>query len=256
MQHQGTLAVSGHVFRVERKRGPHWYIKYRIGPKQIQKRLGPAWLDKGEPPSGYHTRKTAEAALAALLTDARRGIALPHSTGSGATVREAAEEWLRHSEWERGAKPSTPFRKRSGSPSPSFVTGNFATRKRPTSDVGTNLDDKEERASLVAFGKYAVDRKESFEVRREVAPDPERKVSAFSGWQAYGVPRVIPHLQMNREASKMARPATSVAHGEGRSSAENINRGSDLLGRAGRQRSSRILRRNAELPGPRLGSGA
>jgi hypothetical protein len=107
MQVQGTHAVSGHVFRVERKGGPQWYIKYRIGPKQIQKRLGPAWLDKGEPPSGYHTRKTAEAALAALLTDARRGVALPHSTGSGATVREAAEEWLRHSEWERGVKAST-----------------------------------------------------------------------------------------------------------------------------------------------------
>jgi hypothetical protein len=99
-------------------------------------------------------------------------------------------------------------------------------------------------------------RKEPLEARREVTPDPERKVSTFSGWQAYGVPHAIPHLQMNREASKMARPATSVPHGERRSSAKNINRGSDLLGIAARQRSSRILRRNAELPGPRLGNGA
>jgi integrase len=106
MHLQGTHAVSGHVFRVQRKRGPQWYIKYRLGPKQIQKRLGPAWQDSGEPPPGYFTRKTAEAALAAILTDARRGT-VPHSPPSGATVREAAEEWLRHSEWERGVKAST-----------------------------------------------------------------------------------------------------------------------------------------------------
>jgi integrase len=106
MQLQSTHAVSGHVFCVERKRGPQWYIKYRLGPKQIQKRLGPAWQDSGGPPPGYFTKKTAEAALAAILTDARRGT-VPHSPPSGATVREAAEEWLRHSEWERGVKAST-----------------------------------------------------------------------------------------------------------------------------------------------------
>jgi hypothetical protein len=36
---QGTLAVSGHVFCVERKRGAQWYCKYRVGGKQVQKRL-------------------------------------------------------------------------------------------------------------------------------------------------------------------------------------------------------------------------
>jgi integrase len=106
MQLQSTHAVSGHVFCVERKRGPQWYIKYRLGPKQIQKRLGPAWQDSGGPPPGYFTKKTAEAALAAILTDARRGT-VPHSPSSRATVREAAEEWLRHCEWERGVKAST-----------------------------------------------------------------------------------------------------------------------------------------------------
>jgi integrase len=106
MQHQGTLDVSGHVFRVERKRGPQFYVKYRVGGRQVQKRLGPAWLEPGQAPPGYYTRKTAEAELAAILTDARRG-AVPHSVGFGATVREAAEEWLRHSEWERGVKAST-----------------------------------------------------------------------------------------------------------------------------------------------------
>jgi integrase len=106
MQVQGTHAVSGHVFRVERKRGPQFYVKYRVGGRQIQKRLGPAWHDLGQPPLGSYTRRMAEEALAAILTDARRG-AVPHSPSSGATVGEAAHEWLRHSEWERGVKAST-----------------------------------------------------------------------------------------------------------------------------------------------------
>jgi integrase len=106
MQHQGTLAVSGHVFCVKRKCGPQFYVKYRVGGTQIQKRLGPAWLDQGRPPPGHYTKQMAEAALAAILADARRGAAL-HSTSSAVTVSEAAHEWLRHSEWERGVKAST-----------------------------------------------------------------------------------------------------------------------------------------------------
>jgi hypothetical protein len=38
MHHQAT--ASGHVFCVERKRGPQWYCKYRVASKQVQKRLG------------------------------------------------------------------------------------------------------------------------------------------------------------------------------------------------------------------------
>ncbi len=33
--------VSGHVFRMDRKRGPQWYVKYRLPDgRQQQKRLG------------------------------------------------------------------------------------------------------------------------------------------------------------------------------------------------------------------------
>ena len=40
---QASGPVSGHVFRVERKRGPAWYAKYRLpGGRQVQRRLGPA----------------------------------------------------------------------------------------------------------------------------------------------------------------------------------------------------------------------
>jgi hypothetical protein len=91
------------------------------------------------------------------------------------------------------------------------------TRKAPW------YPDNEERASLVAFGKYAVDRKESLEARREVARDPERKVSALSGGQVYGVPRPIPHLQMNRKANEMAGPAANVAYGNRRASAKDVD---------------------------------
>ena len=66
----------------------------------------PAGVEAGSPLPGFYTKKTAQAALHALLTDARRG-ALPASTASGTTIREAAEEWLRQCEWERGVKAST-----------------------------------------------------------------------------------------------------------------------------------------------------
>src|SRR4051794_33604656 len=98
--------ASGHAYLVERKRGAQWYCKYRVGGKQVQKRLGPAWLVGGHPPEGYHTKKTAQAALEAILTDGRRG-ALPGLAVVGPTVADAAEEWLRHGECERGIKAST-----------------------------------------------------------------------------------------------------------------------------------------------------
>lgn len=53
---------TGHVFRVERKRGPAWYAKYRLPDgRQVQKKLGPAWTDRGRPAAGYFTKRTAEA---------------------------------------------------------------------------------------------------------------------------------------------------------------------------------------------------
>ncbi|MGC2374567.1 MAG: hypothetical protein WA484_11910 [Solirubrobacteraceae bacterium] len=49
---------TGHVFRVERKRGPVWYAKYRLPDgRQLQKKLGPAWTERGRPPAGYFTKR-------------------------------------------------------------------------------------------------------------------------------------------------------------------------------------------------------
>src|SRR5437660_5677845 len=65
---------TGHVFRVQRTRGPVWYSKYRLPDgRQVQKRIGPAWSERGRPPAGYFTRRQAEAWLDDVLHLARRG---------------------------------------------------------------------------------------------------------------------------------------------------------------------------------------
>ncbi len=98
---------SGHVFRVERKRGPQWFAKYRLPDgRQVQKKLGPAWTERGRPPAGYFTKRTAEDWLRETLDQARRGT-LPGLVKTDVTFAEAAEEWLRYIEHDRGRKPST-----------------------------------------------------------------------------------------------------------------------------------------------------
>jgi hypothetical protein len=91
-----------------------------------------------------------------------------------------------------------------------------------------------------------VNPKEPLEVRCEVTPNLSWNVGAFNSWEVYGVSRPIPHLQLHRETSEMARRAASVAYGDRRPSAKDINRSSDLLGGAAKQGSSRVLRRDAE----------
>src|SRR5512132_3540279 len=92
---------------VERKRGPQWYAKYRLADgRQVQRRIGPAWTDRGRPPSGWYTKRGAEAWLREILDQARRGT-LPGPVQTGVTFAEAAEEWLRYVELDRGRKPST-----------------------------------------------------------------------------------------------------------------------------------------------------
>jgi integrase len=99
--------ISGHVFRAEGKRRVVWYAKYRLPDgRQVQKRLGPAWTQRGRPPAGYFTKRTAEEWLRDTLDEARRGT-LPGMVRTGATFADAAAEWLRYVEHERACKPST-----------------------------------------------------------------------------------------------------------------------------------------------------
>jgi integrase len=98
---------SGHVFRVDRKRGPCWYAKYRLADgRQVQRTLGPAWTGRGRPAAGYFTKRLAEDWLRDTLDEARRGT-LPGSVRTGATFADAAAEWLRYVEDDRDVKPST-----------------------------------------------------------------------------------------------------------------------------------------------------
>lgn len=98
---------SGHVFRVDRTRGPVWYAKYRLPDgRQVQKKIGPAWSERGRPPAGYFTKRSAEGWLQDLLGEARRGT-LPGMRSGGATFADAAEEWLRFIAQDRERKPST-----------------------------------------------------------------------------------------------------------------------------------------------------
>ncbi len=98
---------TGHVFRVERARGAVWYSKYRLPDgRQVQKKLGPAWTGRGRPPAGYFTKRLAGDWLRGVLEEARRGT-LPGMVRTGATFADAAAEYLRYIEHDRGRKPST-----------------------------------------------------------------------------------------------------------------------------------------------------
>ena len=95
------------MLRVDRARGPVWYAKYRLSDgRQVQRKIGPAWTERGRPPAGYVTKRTAEAWLRDVLDRARRGT-LPGLVRTGATFADAAAEYLRYAEHDRGCKPST-----------------------------------------------------------------------------------------------------------------------------------------------------
>jgi hypothetical protein len=93
---------SGHVFRVERSRGPVWYAKYRLPDGlQVQRKIGPAWTERGRPATGYFTKRLAEDWLCDLIDQAQRRT-LPGMVRTGATFADAAAEWLRYIEHDRG----------------------------------------------------------------------------------------------------------------------------------------------------------
>jgi integrase len=110
--------VSGNARRVLRRRGAVWYVKYRVPDptrpgrvRQVEKMLGPEWPEKGPAPPGYFDRRSAQEALEAILTDARRGAI--ELARTGVTFEQAAIEWLRWGEHERGWKRSTLVDRRS-----------------------------------------------------------------------------------------------------------------------------------------------
>jgi hypothetical protein len=66
---------TGHVYRIERKRGPVWYPKYPLPDgRQVQRKIGAAWTERRRPAAGFYTKRTAEVWLADVLDPARRGV--------------------------------------------------------------------------------------------------------------------------------------------------------------------------------------
>jgi integrase len=100
-------AASGNVYLKKGKKGATWHMRYRLPDgTESRKAIGPAAPGNGRPPEGTFTKRTAQQHLQAFLTDARRGV-LPEVQRSGATVKEAVDEWLRYVEDERGVRGTT-----------------------------------------------------------------------------------------------------------------------------------------------------
>ena len=99
--------ISGHVYRFEGRRRSTWRAKYRLPDgRQVKKTIGPAWTERGRPPAGYHTKRTAQAWLDDVLARARART-LPGMVRTGATFADACDEYLRYVEFDLDRKPST-----------------------------------------------------------------------------------------------------------------------------------------------------
>ena len=98
-------SISGHVWLYEGKRRNTWCAKWRDPHGQHEKRLGPAWTGKGQPPPGFLRQRDALALLDALLVDARRGQLRQERTGI--TFADIAEEWFQRGRHQRDWSAST-----------------------------------------------------------------------------------------------------------------------------------------------------
>jgi len=84
-----------------------WRALYRLPDgRRVHKTIGPAWTQRGRPPSGWFTKRLAEDWLREVLDQARRGT-LPGLVRTGVTFAEACEDYLAYKEADRRLKPST-----------------------------------------------------------------------------------------------------------------------------------------------------
>ena len=110
---------SGFVFRLEKTRGASWWAKYRLPDgTQVKRKIGPVWTGRGRPAEGHFTRRLAEDWLHDRLEEVRReaaaAVAVPgprsgavRAASTSVTFADAAAEYLRFSEEDRGCKPTT-----------------------------------------------------------------------------------------------------------------------------------------------------
>ena len=196
MHHQGNR-VSGHVFIKPRQRGDQWYAKYRLpSGRQRQKRLGPAWTGRGRPPAGYLTKRTAEAELAALLTDARRGAGPAYE--SGATFSDAAAEYLRYVEEVRQIDPGTVadyrgviegyLRAEFGDTPLDVVTPDAIDAYKERLIADGQLSNRTDRPPPRRFARGLQARKAAFGARRRTPPPPSWSSGRRSSTRASSTP--------------------------------------------------------------------
>ncbi|MGA8353607.1 MAG: tyrosine-type recombinase/integrase [Solirubrobacteraceae bacterium] len=98
-------SISGHVWLYEGKRRKTWYAKWRDQAGQHEKALGPHWSGKGTPPPGFLRKREAEALLAEILVEARRGQLRQQRTGL--TFAALCEEWYEYGCYQRDWSPAT-----------------------------------------------------------------------------------------------------------------------------------------------------
>jgi integrase len=73
----------------------------------VQKRLGPRWSERGRPPAGHYTDRTADEALQELLADARRGTLAGAEPRAGKTFEDACAEHERYCRDDKQLAAST-----------------------------------------------------------------------------------------------------------------------------------------------------
>ena len=105
--------VTGHLKLIERKHGPVWFVKTRVpgrDPEQTTRRLAPAHLTGGKPPTGHLTRKQAQDELADILALERQKVGQRAYEHGPATFADAAAGYLHYLEHVRGREATTPQR--------------------------------------------------------------------------------------------------------------------------------------------------
>jgi integrase len=101
-----TPNPTGYVRTIKRTGGPVYYAHIRTQDgRRLQRKLGPAWLQRSRPPRGHLTRAQAEVKLAEILTGENKAVVV--APASGATFEHAAREWLRYVEHDREREHST-----------------------------------------------------------------------------------------------------------------------------------------------------
>ena len=101
--------VSGHIRRIKRDSGDRWRAKWRdAAGVEHKKVLGRVWTGKGQAREGYLTKLQADRMLDELLVEARKvGPGARRAVGQQVTFADAAAEWLRYVEHDRGRRATT-----------------------------------------------------------------------------------------------------------------------------------------------------